>query len=325
MHRTMISSCSLLVLPLAALADPLPSWNDTDTKAAIISFVESVTDPSADAFVPEPDRIAVFDNDGTLWSEQPLYFQFSYALDMFQQKAEADPSILTSDALKAAADGDLSALRSEGTEGLLEMVNVSHANITPDAFQASVHDWLTTTAHPTTGLTYAEMTYQPMVELLRYLRDEEFSTYIVSGGTIDFMRAIAEEAYGIPPSQIIGSIGNLSYSVDDGVPTLTKDAGLFFVDRTGDKPVGIMNHIGKRPIFAAGNSDADWEMVEWTTAGDGARFGMFVHHTDDVREVAYDRGSPIGALDRVLDEAESRGWVLVDMANDWGRIWSGDQ
>lgn len=322
MRRSALWSLPFLVLPLTSLADPLPSWNDSASKTAILDFVAAVTDPTSDSYVPEPDRIAVFDNDGTLWSEQPLYFQLAYALDMVRQKAEADPAILTSDALRAAAAGDIAALRETGREGMLEVVSLSHANITPEAFRASVHGWLTTTEHPTTGLTYAEMTYQPMVELLRYLRDEDFSTYIVSGGTLDFMRAIAEEAYGIPPAQVIGSIVNLSYSVEDGVPTLTKQPGLFFVDRTGDKPVGIMNHIGQRPIFAAGNSDADFEMVDWVTAGEGARFGMFIHHTDAERETAYDRGSPIGALDVVLDEAEGRGWVLVDMAKDWSRVWS---
>ncbi len=323
MLRCLSCSLALLALPLTAIADPLPSWNAGPAKTAIIEFVDSVTDPASGQFVPVSDRIAVFDNDGTLWSEQPLPFQLSYALDMVKQRAAEDPSVLTSDALKAAAEGDFAAVRETGSDGLLEVMGISHANITPSAFKASAKEWLTTTDHPTSGLTYAEMTYQPMTELLRYMRDEGFTTYIVSGGTLFFMRSIADEVYGIPPSQIIGSIGTMTYSVVDGEPTLTKDGGALFVDRGPDKPVGIMNHIGQRPIFAAGNTDGDFEMLEWVTAGEGARFGMLIHHTDGDREFAYDRESSVGSLNRGLDEADSRGWLLVDMAEDWARIWSG--
>jgi hypothetical protein len=320
--RSILFAVALVALPVACLADPLPSWNDTDTKAAIVAFVDSVTDPDADTFVPEDDRIAVFDNDGTLWTEQPVYFQLLYAIDILREKAAADPSILTSDVLTAANDGDMEGMMAEGEEGLLEILNVSHANITPEDFKASAHEWLTTATHPTSGLSYAQMTYQPMLELLRYLRDEDFQTYIVSGGGIDFIRAIAGEAYNIPPTQVVGSEGNTSYAVsDDGVPTLTKDGGVTFIDDKEGKPVGIMRHIGQRPIFAAGNSDGDFAMIEWTTAGEGPRFGMLIHHTDAEREFAYDREGHIGVLNRGLDEAGERGWLLVDMAGDWEQVW----
>jgi phosphoglycolate phosphatase-like HAD superfamily hydrolase len=310
-----------LGMPAGALADPLPSWNDTDAKAAIIEFVEGVTDPSSDSFVPEDDRIAVFDNDGTLWSEQPVYFQALYALDVLREKAEADPSILTSDVLTAAAEGDMQGMMAGGMEGLVEIINVSHSGITVEDFKADAHAWLTTTTHPTSGLAYAGMTYQPMLELLSYLRDEDFTTYIVSGGGVDFIRAISEEAYGIPPWQVVGSEGTTTYAVTDGTPTLMKDGGISFVDDKEGKPVGIMRHIGQRPIFAAGNSDGDVAMLEWTTAGDGPRFGMLVHHTDAEREFAYDRDGHIGVLSQGLDEAEERGWLLVDMADDWKEVW----
>ncbi|QDY70022.1 HAD family hydrolase [Qingshengfaniella alkalisoli] len=323
--RSTFVTAALVAIPAYTLADPLPSWNDTDAKAAIIAFVDSVTDPDADSFVPVEDRIATFDNDGTLWAEQPVYFQGLYALDILREKAEADPSILSSDVLQAANEGDMEGIMAGGMEGLIEIINVSHAGITPEDFKASAHEWLTTATHPSSGMTYADMTYQPMVELLRYLRDEDFKTYIVSGGGVDFIRAIADEAYGIPPWQVVGSEGNTSYSVESGTPTVTKDGGVSFVDDKEGKPVGIMRHIGQRPIFVAGNSDGDFAMLEWATAGDGPRFGLIVHHTDGEREFAYDREGHIGVLDRGLDEAEDRGWALVDMANDWSRVWTGEQ
>jgi phosphoglycolate phosphatase-like HAD superfamily hydrolase len=318
-------SCALAVSFLAfpALADPLPSWNDTDAKAAIIAFVEGVTDPASANYVTPSDRIAVFDNDGTLWAEQPVYFQLFFALDRLRELAAADPSILTSDTLRAAAEGDLQGALAGGEAGLLEIVTVSHSGLSVDAFEEAVSAWLETARHPVTGLAYDQMTYQPMLELLGYLRDEDFDTYIVSGGGIHFMRAFAEEAYGIPPENVIGSAGKTSYAVVDGVPTILKDPGIAFIDDKAGKPVGIDTHIGKRPIFVAGNSDGDFEMLEWATAGDGPRFGMIVHHTDAAREWAYDRDSHIGQLARGLDEGPDRGWLIVDMANDWARVYSG--
>jgi phosphoglycolate phosphatase-like HAD superfamily hydrolase len=311
-----------LAAPLSA--DPLPSWNDTRAKSAIVDFVEAVTDPASAEYITPPDRIAVFDNDGTLWAEQPVYFQALYALDILRERAEADPSILTSDVLRAAAEGDMEGMMAGGQEGLVEILNVSHSGTTVKAFQDSARNWLTTETHPTSGLAYADMTYQPMLELLRYLRDEGFATYIVSGGGVDFIRAISQDAYGIPPWQVVGSEGATVYTTDGGTPELAKNGGITFVDDKAGKPVGIMRHIGQRPIFAAGNSDGDFAMLEWVTSGEGPRFGMLVHHTDGDREFAYDREGHIGVLNQGLDEADARGWTLVDMAADWGRVFGGE-
>ena len=307
----------------ASVADPLPSWNDTEVKARIITFVESVTDPDGATYVTPGDRVAVFDNDGTLWGEQPLYFQLLFALDRLRELAASDPSILSSDVLKAANDGDMETVAAAGEAGLLEIVMVSHSAVSVDEFEQQVQTWLAEARHPTTNLRYDQMTYQPMVELLRYLRDEGFKTYIVSGGGIHFMRAFAEDAYGIPPEQVIGSAGKTSYQVIEGVPTVVKDPGIAFIDDKAGKPVGIDSKIGKRPIFVGGNSDGDFEMLEWATAGEGPRLGLIVHHTDAEREFAYDRDSHIGRLVRGLDEGPERGWLIVDMAKDWSRVFTG--
>jgi phosphoglycolate phosphatase-like HAD superfamily hydrolase len=312
-----------LAAPFAALADPLPSWNPTATEAAIIDFVGRVTDPGSADFVPEQDRIAVFDNDGTLWSEQPMYFQGLFALDKLREKASADPAILDSEALRAANAGDLQAVMARGLPGLVEILDVSHAGLPVETFKAEAHDWLTTAKHPTAGLPYAEMTYQPMLELLVYLRDEGFRTYIVSGGGVDFMRSISAEAYGVPPWQVIGSEGATTYDDTGAAPALMKDGGLAFVDDKAGKPVGIDRFIGRRPIFAAGNSDGDLQMLDYVTAGEGPRFGMILHHTDAAREFAYDRDSAFGRLSEALDAAPARGWTVVDMAADWTRVWTG--
>lgn len=325
MRPTVFSLALLLAAGGAAHADPLPSWNATATEAAIVDFVTRVTDPTSDDFVPESDRIAVFDNDGTLWSEQPMYFQGIYALERLREKAAADPSVLTSDPLKAAAAGDMQGVMAGGMDGLVDILNVSHSNLSVDDFKADAREWLTTATHPTSGLTYAEMTFQPMLELLTYLRENGFATYVVSGGGVDFIRAISDTAYGIPPWQVVGSEGTTRYEVKDGVPVVWKMGGISFVDDKDGKPAGISRAIGQRPIFAAGNSDGDFQMLEWTTAGDGPRFGLLVHHTDAAREFAYDRDSAFGRLAQGLDEAGARGWTVVDMATDWSRVWSGEK
>ncbi|MEL7139075.1 MAG: HAD family hydrolase, partial [Pseudomonadota bacterium] len=283
-------------------ADPLPSWNEGEAKARILGFVGSVSDPGSDDYVTPADRIAVFDNDGTLWAEQPIYFQFLFALDRLRAMAEEDPSVLTSETLKAAATGDLETLEASGVEGLLEVVSATHSGLSVAEFISESRAWLDTARHPETGRPFDEMVYQPMLELLRYLRDEGFTTFIVSGGGVHFLRAFAEEAYNIPPDEIVGSTGNASYDVVDGVPRIIKDPGIFFVDDKEGKPVAIDMRIGKRPIFAAGNSDGDFQMLEWTTAGEGPRLGLIVHHTDAAREWAYDRESHVGRLERGLDE-----------------------
>ncbi|WP_068111464.1 HAD family hydrolase [Tropicimonas marinistellae] len=306
------------------LADPLPSWNAGETKSAIISFVETVTDPASGDYVTPADRIAVFDNDGTLWAEQPAYFQLFFAIDQVAKMGEADPAALSSDALKAAAARDIEALLATGKDGLLEVLAAAHSGMSVADFKANVAEWLDTATHPTTGRPYDSMLYQPMLELLRYLRDEGFATYIVSGGGIDFIRVFSEDAYNIPTSQVVGS-SLVSEYVAEGTPMLMKQPDLFFNDDKAGKPVAINHHIGKRPIFAGGNSDGDFQMLEWTTSGEGPSFGLYVHHTDGEREWAYDREGHIGVLNRGLDEGDARGWYFADMARDWAVIFPAEE
>jgi phosphoglycolate phosphatase-like HAD superfamily hydrolase len=320
--RLMLTSLGLIALALPLQADPLPSWEESASKAAILDFVAAVTDPASPDFVPEDERIAVFDNDGTLWAEQPVYFQLLYALDRLREKAEADPSILTSDALRAGAAGDLGALMAGGMPALIEVVMASHADVTAAAFEADVAAWVGSATHPTTGLTYEQMVYQPMTELLRYLRDEGFSTWIVSGGGQHFVRALAEDAYGIPPEQVVGTMGETEYRVIDGVGQIVKLPDVAFIDDKGGKPLGIDRNIGRRPIMAFGNSDGDYEMLEYVTTGEGPGLGVILHHTDAVREWAYDRESHVGKLVRGLDDAEAQGWVVIDMAADWETVFA---
>jgi len=308
-------------LGATAQADPLPSWADTEARTRIIDFVTRVTDPGSPDYVTPSARVAVFDNDGTLWSERPVYFQFLFAVDRLQEMAADDPTILDSDVLRAAARGDMKAVVAAGEQGLLEILKVTHAGMTVAAFQQEVSDWIAGATHPETGLAYSAMVFQPMLELLRYLRDEDFSTYIVSGGGLHFMRAVTETLYDIPPENVIGSAGETRYVVVDGVPQLMKDPAIAFIDDKEGKPVGIDAKIGRRPIFAAGNSDGDFAMLEYTMAGDGLRLALLVHHTDAEREFAYDRDSHVGRLDRGLDEGPERGWLVVDMAADWERVW----
>lgn len=315
-----------LVLILAAgiaAADPLPSWSETDARARIIDFVEAVTDPSGPDYVTPEERVAVFDNDGTLWSEQPAYFQLFFAIHATQKAAEADPGFANTDALKAAADGDAAKLVEMGESAIIEVITATHASLTVEDFQESVAEWIAADRHPETGLAFTDMTYQPMVELLSYLRDNGFKTYIVSGGGLHFMRVFTDEAYGIPPEQVLGTYTETSYAVVDGEPVISKDPAIAFVDDKEGKPLNIERTLGRRPIFAAGNSDGDFAMIEWTTAGDGPRFGMIVHHTDDEREVAYDCDSHIGKLCDGLEKGPDLGWLIVDMATDWDRIYTG--
>ena len=321
MHLLRAAVLVALAVAGPALADPLPSWNAGPAKARIIAFVEAVTTPGGAEYVIPEERIAVFDNDGTLWAEQPVYFQLLFAMDRIAGMAKADPSILTSEALKAAAKGDVKAALAGGEEAIIEIVKASHSGLSVASFQAEVAKWLESARHHTTGKRYDEMVYQPMLELLSYLRDEGFSTYIVSGGGIHFMRAFAERVYGIPPEQVIGSVGKSSYQVIDGKPVIMKDPGIAFIDDKEGKPVAIDAKIGKRPILVGGNSDGDFQMLEWATAGSGPRLGMIVHHTDAKREWAYDRDSHVGRLARGLDEAPDRGWLIIDMKTDWARVF----
>jgi phosphoglycolate phosphatase-like HAD superfamily hydrolase len=304
-----------------AQSDPLPSWNDTASKKAIVEFVELVTTPGSPGFVAPAERIATFDNDGTLWAEQPMYFQVIFIFDRIEKLAPHHPEWKEKEPFASALRGDAKAALSGGMKAILEMVMATHAGMSTEAFGQTVMEWLDSAKHPTTGRRYPEMVYQPMLELLDYLRANGFKTYIVSGGGIEFMRPWVEHVYGVPPEQVVGSSIKSTYEIRDGQPVLMRLPEMNFIDDKEGKPVGINQHIGRRPIMAVGNSDGDFQMLEWTTAGEGPRFGLLVHHTDDEREWAYDRESHIGRLDRGLDEGPKRGWTIVDMARDWGTIF----
>jgi hypothetical protein len=305
----------------AAQTDPLPSWNDGPAKSRIVAFVQAVNQPGGKDFVPPADRIAVFDNDGTLWAEQPAYFQLSFAIDRARAMVAKNPELAKRPALKAAATGDMKALAAAGEKGLAELVAVTHANTTTDEFAQLVRDWAKAAQHPTLKRPYTSLTYAPMRELLDYLRANGFKTWIVSGGGIEFLRVISEELYGVPPEQVVGSSIKTKYEVRNGQPVIVRLPALDFVDDKAGKPVGIHKFVGKRPIAAFGNSDGDFEMLEWTTSAPGARLGVIVHHDDAAREFAYDRDSRIGKLVRGLDEGPKRGWTIVSMKNDWKTVF----
>ncbi|WP_422367204.1 HAD family hydrolase [Pelagibius sp.] len=312
---------NVVVLPGLATADPLPSWNHGEAKSAILSFVERVTEPDSRDYVPFNERVAVFDNDGTLWSEQPMYFQLIYAIDRVKALASRHPEWMGSPILKAAMEGDVEGVLASGKGGLMEVVMASHAGLTIEEFKASVRDWLATARHPRSNRRYDEMVYQPMLELLRYLRAEGFKTFIVSGGGIDFIRVFAEEVYGIPPEQVIGSSIKAEFARTSDGTALRKLPELNFIDDKAGKPVAISLHIGRRPLAAFGNSDGDLEMLQYATTGGGLRFGLIVRHSDAEREWAYDRDSHIGRLDKALDQAGEAGWVVVDMERDWRVVY----
>jgi hypothetical protein len=303
-------------------ADPLASWNEGESKQAIVSFVARVTREGGPDFVPAPERIAVFDNDGTLWSEQPIYNQVAFALERVKALAPQHPEWQQKQPFKGVLDGDATAIASSGERGLAELIAATHAGTTTAEFDAIVRSWIDSARHPKTQKLYTEMVYQPMLELLAYLRANGFKTYIVSGGGVEFMRPWTGRVYGIPPEQVIGSRAKMKYEVRSGAPVLTRLPEIDLIDDRAGKPVGIQQVIGRRPVAAFGNSDGDFEMLEWTTSAQGPRFGLIVHHTDAEREWAYDRGSHIGRLERGLDEAGRRGWVVVDMKRDWKRVFN---
>ena len=326
MKRTTASAIAVLsVLAAAACAaspaDPLPSWNDTAPKRALVAFVERVTRPGTSDFVPAPERIATFDNDGTLWAEQPLYFQFQFALDRVKAMAPQHPGWKTIEPFNHVLAGDMKTLMAGGAKALVPAIDVSHSGMTTDEFQATVKEWLRTAKHAKTGRRYTEMVYQPMLEALDYLRANGFKTFIVSGGGVEFMRAFAESAYGIPPEQVVGTSRKFRYEMRDGKPVLMKLPEMQFLDDREGKAIGIETFIGRRPIAAFGNSDGDLQMLQWTTAGPGAHFALIVHHDDAAREWAYDRTSPIGKLDQAWDAAAGNGWTVVSMKNDWKRVF----
>jgi phosphoserine phosphatase len=303
-------------------ADPLPSWNDGPSRRAIVQFVARVTEPGGRDFVPAAERIATFDNDGTLWSEQPTYTQIAFALDRVKALAPKHPDWAQKQPFKGVLEGDRKAVADAGERGLLEIMAATHAGNTTEEFAQIVADWIASARHPKTGRPYTEMVYRPMLELMAYLRANGFKTYVVSGGGVEFMRPWVERVYGIPPDQVVGSRAKVKYDSRNGAPVLHRLAEVDFIDDGPGKPVGIHQVIGRRPIAAFGNSDGDFEMLEWTTAASGPRLGLIVHHTDADREWAYDRESQIGRLARGLDEAPKRGWIVVDMKRDWKRVYA---
>ncbi len=305
----------------SAAVPVLPSWNQGPTRQSIVDFVERVTDPASPEYVTPSERIAVFDNDGNLWAEQPLYFQLLFALDRVRAMADDHPEWRETEPFRAILEDDREALAGIGEHELVEIVMATHAGMTTDEFDAIVSEWLATATHPRFGVPYTELVYQPMLELLSYLRDNEFKTFIVSGGGMDMIRSFAERVYGIPPEQVVGSAGELEFSLVEGVPTLTKTPGINFVDDKAGKPVGIRRFIGRRPILASGNSDGDLQMLQYTAPGDRAALGLVLHHDDGEREWAYDRDSHIGRLGAALDEAPDRGWTVISMKDDWSKIF----
>jgi len=318
------AAAALIALSCAApgfAQDALPSWNDTGPKKAIVEFVGRVTRQGSPGFVPEAERIATFDNDGTLWAEQPMYFQLAFALDRVKALAPMHPEWQDKEPFASLLKGDLKGALAGGEEAIFAIVTVTHSGMTTVEFDQIVRDWIATAKHSITGKLYTEMVYQPMLELLAYLRGNGFKTFIVSGGGIDFMRPWSQRVYGIPPEQVVGSSGKLSFEMRDSKPVLMKLPDANFIDDKAGKPVGIQMHIGLRPIAAFGNSDGDLQMLEWAKGGAGVRFALLVHHTDEVREWAYDRTSSIGRLDKALDAAQAEGWTVVDMKNDWKTIF----
>jgi hypothetical protein len=325
---------SLLTLATLAAAsvtniearDPLPSWNDGPAKQAITTFIGRVTIAGSPDFIPVPERIAVFDNDGTLWAEQPMYFQLLFALDRVKALAPQHPEWKTKEPFASLLKGDVKAALAGGERALQEIVMATHAGMTTTEFEQVVKDWIATARHPKTGKRFTEMVYQPMLELMAYLRANGFKTYIVSGGGIEFMRPWTEKIYGVPPEQVVGSSIKTKFEMRDGKPVLVRLPEINFIDDKVGKPIGINSHIGRRPIAAFGNSDGDREMLEWTQAGSGARLMMLVHHDDANREWDYGAKSQIGTFsDSLMAEAKKNGWTVISMKDDWSRIFAFEQ
>lgn len=321
MKTTVVATLAALAFALScATTDPLPSWNDSAAKRSIVAFVDRVTREGSPEFVPVPERVAVFDNDGTLWAEQPFPFQGLFVFDRVRALAPEHPEWTLKQPYKAALERDVNALAATGQAGVAELLMATHAGMTTEEFERIVHEWLAKARHPTFNRPYTELVYQPMLELLAYLRANGFKTYIATGGGIEFVRAFSEKVYGIPPEQVIGSSIVTRFIIRGGLPVLMREPDLDFIDDGEGKPVGINKFIGRRPVAAFGNSDGDVAMLEWVTAGAGPRFGLLVHHDDAEREFAYDR-SPAGTLQRGLEQAKARGWTLVSMKSDWAQVF----
>lgn len=324
-----ITTCLLLAGILAALSataamaqvDPLPSWNDGPTRNAIINFVSRATRAGSPDFIPVAERIATFDNDGTLWAERPVPFQLFFALDRVKALAPQHPEWKTTQPFQAVLENDMTSLMASGEKGLVELVMATHAGMTTEEFSKEVSDWFATARHPRFKRPYTDLVYQPMLELLAYLRANGFKTYIVTGGGIEFVRAFSEKAYGIPPEQVVGSSIKTRFEMVGDRPVIVRLPQVNFVDDKAGKPVGINQFIGRRPVAAFGNTDGDLQMLQWTTAGQGLRFALLVHHTDATREWAYTNAGALGDLDKALTEAGLRGWTVVDMKKDWKRVF----
>lgn len=309
------------VQQLQVMEDPLPSWNEGSTKEAIISYVEAVTEQGGSQFIPEPDRIATFDNDGTLWAEKPVYFQFFFAMDRVKSMSAEHPEWKEKQPFKAVLENDLHTLASLGEHGILEIVMATHAGNTIEEFEQISKDWLSTASHPRFERPFTDLVYQPMLELLQYLRANGFKTFIVSGGGIEFMRPWVEQVYGIPKDQVLGSSIKAEFKIVDGNPVIERLPEIDFIDDKAGKPVGIHRFIGRKPVFAAGNSDGDLQMLQWTDSNNYTSMQLYVHHTDADREWAYDRESSVGRLDLGLDQAEEKKWTVIDMKKDWKVIF----
>lgn len=320
---TRVSAAAILTLALtfSVAAQDLPSWNDGEAKESIIEFVAAVTTEGGPEYVEPAERLAVFDNDGTLWSEQPMYVQFAFALDRVKAMAKDHPEWNETEPFKSVLAGDKADIAASGKKGLAEIIASTHAGMTSEQFTQIVADWIGSATHPTTDKAYTAMIYHPMLELIDYLKANEFDVYIVSGGGIEFMRPWTEKTYGIPPQNVVGSSIKIKFEMNDGVPVLNRQAEVNFVDDGPGKPVGIQTHIGRKPIAAFGNSDGDIEMLQWVNSGPGRRFAAILHHDDDDREVAYDRDSHFGKLDRGLDIAADENWTLISMKNDWKQVF----
>ena len=316
-----ITIFAVSICAVANAADPLPSWNEGPAKKAILEFVAAVTDKSGKDYVEPAKRITTFDNDGTLWVEYPMYTQVLFAFDRIKKLAPQHPEWKTKQPFKALLENDMKTVGASGMKGVTEIIMASHAGMSGDEFEQEVIKWLASAKHPKLGCLYKECIYQPQLELLAYLRANEFKTFIVSGGGIQFMRPMTMKAYGIPPWQVVGSSIVSEYKTKDGKSELVRMPKIDFVDDKAGKPVGIYEHIGVRPILAFGNSDSDMQMIEYAMAGKGRRLGLFVHHTDADREYAYDRKSHVGVLDKALDQADANGWIIVDMKKEWKQVF----
>ena len=319
--KEQVASKDDITTTIDKIIDPLPSWNEGATKQAIIAYVNDVTAEGSENFIPVSERIATFDNDGNLWSEKPAYFQLFFAMDRIKVLAPEHPEWKTTQPYQAVLENDMKTLMSYGEHGLIQIVMATHAGNTVSEFEQIVKDWLATAKHPRFDRPYTDLVYQPMLELIDYLKTNNFKTFIVSGGGIEFMRPWVEGVYGIPKDQVIGSSIKTAYDYNDGNPVIRRLPELNFIDDKEGKPEGINQYIGRKPVFASGNSDGDLQMMRWADSNTLPSFQIYVHHTDSIREWAYDRKSSVGRLDKGLDEANEKGWTVIDMKNDWKVVY----